>query len=154
MILAEVHKTPRVLPRDTASRAADGLQPIPRRVLEVVPPIVAWIALTSPAWAAIVAPELLGYFLIAFSAYWLWRSCEFSAGLLIGLGRLFGSQRRDWAADGSQLNGFTRLHHLVFVPTYREGDEILSETLECLVRQTAPTERIAVVLAFEERDAQ
>ena len=60
MILAEVHKTPRVLPREAANRAADGLQPIPRRVLEVVPPIVAWIALTSPAWAAIVAPELLG----------------------------------------------------------------------------------------------
>src|SRR5262249_55534503 len=118
-----------------ASRAANGLQPVPRRVLEGLPPVVAWIAPTSRAWAAIVAPELLGYFLIAFSAYWLWRSCEFSAGLLIGVGRLFGSQRRDWAADGSQLNGFTRLHHLVLVPTYKEGDEILSQTPQGLLRQ-------------------
>jgi cellulose synthase/poly-beta-1,6-N-acetylglucosamine synthase-like glycosyltransferase len=155
MTLAEVYeRSPHVLARDAAGRAADGLHPVPRRILEVLPPVVAWIALTSPLWAAIIAPYLLGYFLVAFSAYWLWRSCEFAVGLLIGLARLYGSQRRDWAADGGELPGFARIHHVVIVPTYREGDEILTETLECLARQTAPTERIAVVLAFEERDPQ
>jgi hypothetical protein len=142
------------MPRDEASRAADGLQPVPRRILEVLPPVVAWVVLTSPGWAAVVAPELLGYFLIAFSAYWLWRSCEFAIGLLIGLARLYGSQRRDWHTDGGALVGYSRMHHLVIVPTYKEGDEILSETLDCIARQTVPAERIAVVLAFEERDAQ
>jgi cellulose synthase/poly-beta-1,6-N-acetylglucosamine synthase-like glycosyltransferase len=122
--------------------------------LEVLPPAVAWVALTSPGWAAVVAPELLGYFLVAFSAYWLWRSCEFTGGLLIGLARLHGAQRRDWAHDGSQLPGYDRMHHLVIVPTYRESDTILSETLECIARQTTPAERIAVVLAFEARDPQ
>jgi cellulose synthase/poly-beta-1,6-N-acetylglucosamine synthase-like glycosyltransferase len=155
MTLAEVYAgSSKVRARDTASRASDGLQPIPRRILEVLPPVVAWVALTSPGWAAIVAPELLGYFLVAFSAYWLWRSCEFAVGLLIGLARLYGSQRRNWGADGRQLNGYSRIHHLVMVPTYKEGDEILTETLECIVRQTAPAEQIAVVLAFEERDPQ
>src|SRR5262245_8379629 len=62
---------------DAASRAAAGLHPIPKRVLEVLPPALAWAAITSPAWAAIIAPQILGYFLVAFSAYWLWRSIEF-----------------------------------------------------------------------------
>ena len=155
MSVAEVYeRSPRTEVRDQAGRAADGLRPIPRRILEVAPPALAWIVLTSPAWAPIVAPELLGYFLVAFSAYWLWRSAEFTVGLLIGLVRLHISQRRDWAAAGANLPGYERMHHLVLVPTYRESDEILSETLECLARQTAPAERIAVVLAFEERDAQ
>ena len=41
----------------------------------------------------------------------------------------------------------------MIVPTYSESDEILIETLDCLVKQTLPASRIAVVLAFEERDA-
>jgi len=66
----------------SADRAADGLHPASRRILEVLPPALAWIALTSPVWAAIVAPHVLGYFLIAFSAYWLWRSFEFTIARL------------------------------------------------------------------------
>jgi cellulose synthase/poly-beta-1,6-N-acetylglucosamine synthase-like glycosyltransferase len=151
MTLAEV-RSPRVVIRNKAGRAADGLHPVPRRVLEVLPPVVAWTALTSPAWAAIIAPELLGYFLVAFAAYWLWRSCEFSAGLLIGLAQMHLAQRRDWAAAGAQLPNYQRMHHLVIVPTYKESDEILSETLACLARQTLPPDRIAVVMAFEQRD--
>src|SRR5579859_6742589 len=128
------------LAHDQASRAAEGLPVIPRRILQVIPPILAWGALTSPGWAAVVAPAFLGYFLVAFSAYWLWRSCEFAAGLLIGLGRLHEAQSRDWAADGNALPGYNRMHHLVFVPTYKESDEILSATLDCIAAQTVPLE--------------
>src|SRR3981081_4198712 len=67
------------------SRAAEGFHPVPRRIFEVLPPALAWVAITSPAWAAILAPPVLGYFLVAFSGYWLWRSVEFTVGLLIGL---------------------------------------------------------------------
>jgi Glycosyl transferase family group 2 len=134
------------------TRALAGLDPVPRRVLEVLPPALAWVALTSPAWASILIPNLLGYFLVAFSGYWLWRSCEFTFGLLIGLRRLHAAQRRDWLALGNSAAGFERLRHLVLVPTYLESDDLLAETLQCLARQTVPRERIGVVLAFEERD--
>jgi hypothetical protein len=153
MTLAEV-RSEAAFERPEGTRAADGLPPIPRRLLEVVPPAVAWVALTSPIWAAIVAPQLLGFFLVAFAAYWFWRSAEFAAGLLFGLRRLYVAQRRDWLAAGDRLTGFARLHHLAIVPTYGESDEILIETLDCLVKQTLPASRVAVVLAFEERDLQ
>src|SRR5260221_13150491 len=123
-MLAEVQSRPETT-REGASRAATGLHPISKRILEVLPPVVAWVAITSPAWAAILAPQVLGYFLVAFSGYWLWRSIEFTVGLLIGLARMHVAQRRDWAADGSQLPGFERLHHVALVPTYKESDEIL-----------------------------
>ncbi|HEY3058356.1 MAG TPA: glycosyltransferase family 2 protein [Chloroflexota bacterium] len=123
-------------------------------MLGAIPPAVAWIVLTSPVWAAIVAPGILGTFLVFFAGYWLWRSMEFSVGLLIGLVRMRRARRRDWLADGEGLPGFERLHHLVIVPTYKENDAILAQTLDCLVRQSVPRERIAVALAFEERDAQ
>ncbi|HET6316016.1 MAG TPA: glycosyltransferase family 2 protein, partial [Chloroflexota bacterium] len=151
--LAEAHRRPGET-CDPASRAATGLHPLPKRILEVLPPALAWAAITSPAWAAIIAPRVLGGFLVAFSGYWLWRSIEFTVGLLIGLARLHVSQRRDWLAAGERLGGFGRVHHVVIVPTYRESDAVLAETLECLARQTLPLERVAVVLAFEERDLE
>src|SRR3982751_587939 len=102
MTLAEAHSQSDVT-CPAASRAATGIHPIPKRILEVLPPALAWAAITSPAWAAIVAPQVLGYFLVAFSAYWLWRSIEFTLGLLVGLVRLHAAQRRDWLAASERL---------------------------------------------------
>ncbi|MDQ3810110.1 MAG: glycosyltransferase family 2 protein, partial [Chloroflexota bacterium] len=136
----------------TASRAADGLHPTGRRVLEILPPALAWLAITAPIWASLIAPQILGTFLVAFSAYWLWRSLEFSVGLMLGMWRLRRDRRRDWLAAGRRRSGFGRIHHVVMIPTYRESEDVLAASLECLARQTLPLERVAVVLAFEARD--
>src|SRR5829696_5859414 len=124
------------------SRADDGLHPLRRRVLATLPPVLAWIVLTSPVWAAIAAPHVLGGFLVVFAAYWLWRSVEFSLGLLVGLWQLWRARHRDWLADGQAQPGFDDLRHVVIVPTYKESDDVLAETLDSLVRQTLPSERI------------
>jgi hypothetical protein len=133
-------------------RAIDGLHPLPRRILEVLPPAAAWLAVTSPVWAALLVPQVLGYFLMAFAAYWWWRSLEFAVGLVAGIWRLQVARRRDWLAAASGLDGNDKLHHLLLVPTYKENEEVLAETLDCLANQTVPGQRLAVVLAFEERD--
>jgi hypothetical protein len=138
--------------RSRGCRASHGLHPLGRRVLEIAPPALAWIGLSFPIWGAVLAPHALGLFLVGFAAYWWWRSLEFTAGLLLGLHRLHGTKRRDWQAIGQSRHGYRRLHHLVLVPTYKESEEILTETLNCLAAQTVQRERIAVVLAFEQRD--
>src|SRR5215207_5556712 len=137
---------------DARRRAIDGLQPLPRRILEVLPPAAAWIALTSPVWAAIVVPHALGFFLMAFAAYWWWRSAEFAVGLVMGISRLQVARRRDWLAAARTFDGHEQLRHLVLVPTYKESEEVLADTLTCLADQTVPGDRLSVVLAFEERD--
>src|SRR5947209_11933604 len=123
-----------------------------RRLIEVIPPALVWLAVTAPAWAAIVAPWALGYFLIAFAAYWLWRTIEFAAGLLLGVWRVPRARRRHWQSEACRRPGYERLRHLVLVPTYRESEEILADTLRQLSAQTTPRGRIGVVLAFEARD--
>src|ERR671937_604931 len=86
-------------------RAAHGLHPIGRRVLEILPPTLVWVGLSFPIWGAVLAPQALGVFLVGFAAYWWWRSLEFTAGLLIGLRRLRGARHRDWQAHGESLHG-------------------------------------------------
>src|SRR5258708_24808905 len=98
------------------TRAIVGLQPVPKRILEVVPPALAWVTLTSPAWASIIAPKLLGFFLVAFSGYWLWRSCGVTLGLLLRIRRLHATQPPRWPAVGQSAFGFAKLRPPILLP--------------------------------------
>ncbi len=122
------------------------------RGVAVLTPLLVWLLVSAPVWAGLFAPRLFGYFLVVFAAYWVWRSAEFAFGLLVGLWRLRTSARRDWSAALATLPERDQIRHLVLLPTYREGEEVLAETLGRLAEQTTPLERVAVVLAFEERD--
>jgi hypothetical protein len=121
-------------------------------VLEIVPAATVWLIITAPIWAAVLAPAALGFGLILFSVYWLWKSLNFASGVIIGFWRLHNAQRHDWLAAVNQLPGHDRLHHLVIVPTYGESEEIVADTLHYLALQDTPLSRVSVVLAFEERD--
>ncbi len=126
--------------------------PSAQRVLEILPTATVWLIITAPIWAAILLPSVLGFGLILFSIYWLWKSFGFASGVLIGFWRLHVSQQRDWLGESSALPGHDTLQHLVIVPTYGESEEIVADTLHYLTLQDVPLERVSVVLAFEERD--
>ena len=123
-----------------------------RRGLEILPTATVWLIISAPVWAAILAPAALGYGLLIFSVYWLWKSCSFASGVLIGFWRLHRAQQRDWLAAAAQFPGFEQLHHLVIVPTYGESEEIVADTLHYLTQQDVALDRVSVVLAFEQRD--
>lgn len=123
-----------------------------RRVLEIVPPVLVWLAITAPAWGALLVPSALGFAMVLFAVYWLWKSVQFAGGVIIGYVRLSRAQARDWEAEARSLPGYADLHHLIMLPTYGESEEILADTLDHLARQDVPLDRVAVVMAFEERD--
>jgi hypothetical protein len=143
-------------PVQPAARSTTPIIPVRRpwlpRVLEILPTATVWLIITAPVWAAIVAPAALGFGLILFSVYWLWKSLGFASGVLIGFWRLHKAQQRDWIADSTDLAGYAQLHHLVIVPTCGESEEIVADTLHYLTLQDVPLDRVSVVLAFEARD--
>ncbi len=122
------------------------------RILEILPTATVWLIITAPVWGAIVAPAAYGFGMLVFSVYWLWKSLGFAAGVLIGFWRLHHAQQRDWIAAARTLPGYEQLHHLIFVPTCGESEEIVADTLHYLTQQDFPLDRVSVVLAFEERD--
>jgi hypothetical protein len=114
--------------------------------------LATWGLVTLPLWGALVAPLTLAWLVLGFNAYWLMRSSMLGIGSIVSFIRLRRSEKADWVGAARAEAGFADLHHLVIIPTYKEGDAILSETLDHLVAQDFPAERIAVVLAFEARD--
>lgn len=128
-------------------------QPWRKRALEIGVPILTWALITAPIWAAVIAPSVLGFALVLFGVYWLWQSTKFALGILIGYYRLRRSMQQDWMTESRRYQDFDTVRHVILVPTYGESEEILAETLHHLAEQSVPSERISVVLAFEERDA-
>src|SRR5215467_5660848 len=124
----------------------------PERLLEILPTTLVWLIITAPVWGAVFAPVGLGFGLVVFSVYWLWKSTSFATGVGIGFWRLQRDQKRDWLSAAQQVQGFDTLRHLVIVPTCGEGEEIVADTLHCLTLQDMPLDRVSVVLACEERD--
>src|SRR5436305_2149529 len=100
-------------------------QPVPslRRALEILPAATVWLIITAPVWGALIAPAALGFGMLLFSIYWLWKSLGFASGVLIGFWRMHNAQQRDWVADSVGLAGFDQLRHLVIVPTCGENEE-------------------------------
>ncbi len=70
------------------------------------------------------------------------------------------NEARDWIGDLESLSPeeysipvsrWSDIHHLVVIPTYKESDHIIKNTLLSITNNDYPLEKIIVVLALEER---
>src|SRR2546421_9819068 len=76
------------------------------RSLEILPTATVWLIITAPVWGALFAPVWLGFGMLLFSVYWLWKSTSFALGVGIGFWRLQRAELRDWLADAQPQPGF------------------------------------------------
>jgi cellulose synthase/poly-beta-1,6-N-acetylglucosamine synthase-like glycosyltransferase len=113
-----------------------------------------WVLVTLPVWGAIIAPLVLAWVILAFNTYWFIRSATLAIGSVVGYVRLRRAEKVDWLSRARARKGFDRLHHLILIPTYSESDQVLRTTLNHLLAQDFPLDRVSVVLAFEGRDTQ
>lgn len=111
-----------------------------------------WALVTLPVWGALLAPLVLAWAILLFNTYWFFRSASLAVGAALGYVRLRRSERVDWLARAQSQPDFERVHHLIVIPTYRESDQVLRATLDRLVAQDFPRDRVEIVLAFEARD--
>jgi cellulose synthase/poly-beta-1,6-N-acetylglucosamine synthase-like glycosyltransferase len=107
--------------------------------------------ISSPIWAALLAPDKLSYFLLLFNSYWLYKSATTAVCATIGYRRLGTAQATDWLGLCQTLVRWNRVQHLVLIPTCGEPTEVLDSSLAYLSQQDYPRKNIWVVLAFEAR---
>lgn len=154
MVAAGEANAPGLLLRLCVRRPSFDLPRPARRALEIATGSAAWILLSSPLWAAFLAPDKLAYFLLLFNSYWLYKSAAMAVCAVVGFRRLGSAQSTDWLSLCRDQPRWYRLHHLVLVPTYGEPIEVLDSSLSYLSQQEFPHQRLWVVLAFEARDPE
>ncbi|MBU0624796.1 glycosyltransferase family 2 protein [Patescibacteria group bacterium] len=133
--------------------AGDSIDGRSYRWAEIFPGAIVWTTLIAAVVLSRLAPLQVMYFIILFDLYWVLRVCYFVVLLLVSWRRYRQAIRTDWLALAKDQPGFADTYHLILLPTYKEGLEILRGTLNSLVASSYPVqEKMMVVLGGEEPD--
>jgi len=133
------------------------------RLLEMFPGFLSWTILLLALGISYFFPFLAAGLIIAFVFYWFLRTIYFLFYLMNGFQIMKKNEKRDWlkALESLPQEGYSislphwsEIYHLVIIPTYKEPERILKNTLSSIANNNYPAEKMIVVLAFEERGGQ
>ena len=145
----------------TAPTVPAGKNRILRRALEMLPGTLAWTTFFCAVLFSWLQPVWVALFIIAFDIYWILRAIYLAILALFTYGRLRRTRKIDWLKRLEDLpttryslytiHSWKDVYHLVILPMFQEGEEVVRPTLGALAHVRYPKERLLVVLALEER---
>ncbi len=125
------------------------------RFFEIIPAFLTWTVLLSPFLFSFYLPREVAIFVILFDIYWLLRSIRLNIDLLQSYSHLRASLQVKWYEKLKTDYLKEELPwHVILFPYYNEDIEILRASIESLLPQKYPLEKILVVLAVEERGGE
>ena len=130
------------------------------RFFEMIPGIISLGTLLGVFVFSWLFPSGVAIFIICFCFYYLFRIFYFSLHQLAGYFKVRSNMKKDWLKElkkiklGVPFGSWKKIYHIIIFPTYKEGKEIIKESIETLIKSNYPKERMIVVLAVEERAGQ
>jgi len=131
------------------------------RFLEILPGLSAWLTLVLMVILSFLTPFFMALFIIAFDIYWLVKTVYLSLHLRVAYNKLRVNMKINWlerlnTLDASSytlhgLKSWQDIYHIIFLPLYKEGYEIVSASLEGLLKTNYPKPKMIIVLCWEER---
>lgn len=149
-LLSERYLFSEKLERDFIQKHDTGVE----RFLEILPGALTWVALTSPIWLSFTLPFAVAYLIIIADVYWLFNSLKIATLIFLGYRKMAWAKKQDWLKKlKTDFPGsFEEYYHLILVPTYKEGLEILGPTFEGILNSKYPKQKIFLLVGFEGRD--
>ncbi len=142
----------RTTPYFHAGRASDltGKDRVLYRFFELIPGLLAWFTMIGIFVFSWLAPVFTAVFVIIFDVYWLLKTLYLSTYLRQNWSRLRHNMKVDWSALLANTK-HDHIVHLVILPFYKEGPEVVEKSIEALRGVKYNSKRIAIVLACEAR---
>lgn len=124
------------------------------RFWEMFPGLLVWGTFSLALILSFLQPLWVIVFIIVFDLLWLFRILYFNLFTVISWVRYRQACKTDWQGELSTIPGAQRVRHLVLLPTYKEGYEIVRAILRSLKENKTPNDLFWVVLGGEERDKE
>jgi len=123
------------------------------RCLEFLPGFLSFGTLISAFIFSSLAPVAVAIFIIVFDFFWLLRISYLSFHQLFSYRQMKKNLATDWLKELDKLQTvkWKNIYHLIILPMYKEGLEIVRPTIQSLAKAIYPKEKLIVVLALEER---
>ncbi len=133
-------------------RASDltGKDKVLYRFLEILPGTLSVGTLVGIVFISAFLPIYAAFFIIAFDLYWLLKTIYLSAHLRQNWKRMKHNTELDWSERLSNIR-YDNILHLVILPFYDENEDTIKSSIESLVNTKWNKNKMAVVLASEER---
>jgi hypothetical protein len=142
------------------SKASDIKNPKQRalyRFFEIIPGVLSLGTLFIVLIFSWLLPSWVAIFVICFCFYYLFRIVYFSLHQVVGYFRVKNHMKRDWLKELRKINtqagekNWKDIYHIVILPTYKESEEIIEESIESWVKAEYPKEKMIIALAVEQR---
>lgn len=150
---------PEYLNLSRAEDLKDKKERVLYRCLEILPGFLSLLTLTAAFLLSWVAPVVVAFFIIAFDVYWLMRVAYLSFHQVASYRSVRKNLKTNWLEELDKLDKSERfpkiswkdIYHLIILPMYKEGQDIIRPTLKSLADSEYPKDKLIVVLATEER---
>lgn len=141
---------------------ADSFEMALYRFFETIPGILVWLTLGAIFFFSWYTPFYVAIFIIIFDLYWAAKTVYFSLHLRSSFRKMKRNMKTDWRKKLEQyetdVGGITKdwreLRHLVILPLYKEGLEIVRPSFLSLLHSDYPKDKIFVVLTVEENGGE
>ena len=120
----------------------------------MLPGITIWSTLFLAVFLSFVRPLWVIYFIIIFDLFWLFRVTYFVFYLYVSWRKFRDTTAVDWAEKLRLTNNWERVYHIIFLPVYKEGVDVIRTTFNSFLASDFPHDRIIIVLAGEERNQE
>ncbi|NQV89800.1 glycosyltransferase family 2 protein [Candidatus Uhrbacteria bacterium] len=124
------------------------------RFWEMFPGLLVWGTFSIALILSFFQPLWVIIFIIVFDLLWLFRVLYFNIFVVISWNRYRQANKTDWQSKLSSIEGSDRIVHMILLPTYKEGYEIIRSTLRSLKDNRFSNSRMMVVLGGEEADQE
>ncbi|MCD6402334.1 hypothetical protein J7L36_00560 [bacterium] len=123
------------------------------RFFEILPGFLSWSTLLGAFFLSYYAPFFVAIFIICFDLFWLIRIIYLSFHQLSSFRQLKKNLKTDWREklEKEYPERWREIYHLIVLPAFKEGFEIIDSSLEALLNCDYPKEKMIVLLALEER---
>ncbi|MFH1404943.1 MAG: hypothetical protein ABIH21_02480 [Patescibacteria group bacterium] len=124
------------------------------RFWEIVPGALVWLTFILAFVFSFIAPVYVVVFIIVFDLYWLFRVLYFIIFLLYAWRNYKKTVRVNWLEKIKTLDKANDIYHLVFLPTYKEGMDVIKPTFESLRGSDYPNGKMIIAFGGEEKDKE
>lgn len=120
------------------------------RLLEILPGFLTWTTLLGVVVLSFLKPVWAAIFIIVFDLFWLLKTVHLGLHHYHNWRRMKHNIKVNWKKKLQKLK-YENIYHLVLLPFYKEGEEVLENTIDALLNSDYDKSRILVILAAEER---
>jgi len=131
------------------------------RFFEILPGFLSWATLIFLSLMSFYHPVFVAFFIIAFDVYWLLLVIFLGIHLIASFKKLKNNRKKNWPNEIKSLTSKNPLIkrwedvvHLVIFPAYNEGVEVIKPSIDALLTDGYPTDKMIVVLTVEERGGE